>query len=153
MTDEEKADGFIRQFIVSVGVDPVACYDPSTKAYYLTKGTVRLEVYVYTDKGSGETPRRYLRIFSHIANVPTKDKESFYLRLLELNDSSLGVKLTVMPNSQKVYATFERDIAGISAQETATCITDMGLWADYLDDVLAKEFSEAALPQAVTAAT
>jgi hypothetical protein len=150
MTDEERTDGYIRQFIVSVGVDPLACYDPSAKAYYLTKGTARLEVYVYTDKSSAETPRHYLRIFSHVANVPPQDRERFYLRLLELNDSSLGVKLTVMPQSQKVYATYERDIAGISARETATCITDMGLWADYLDDILAKEFPEAALRPAAT---
>jgi hypothetical protein len=145
MTNEEKTDGYIRQFIVSVGIDPHACYDQSARAYYLTKGTARVEVYVYTDNSIADAPRSYLRIFSHVANVPEKDRESFYRRLLELNDNSLGVKISVMPQTQKVYATFERDVIGISATETATCISDMGAWADYLDDLLAKEFPQAAI--------
>jgi hypothetical protein len=47
----------------------------------------------------------------------------------------------LLPNSDQVYATFERDINGIDFDELATIIADLEWWADKLDDELAAEFS------------
>ena len=78
--------------------------------------------------------------------VPETNKERFYRRCLEVSDQSLGVKLTLVPNAAPdndwLYATYERDIQGIDYNETVTCINDMGLWADWLDDQLKSEFGE-----------
>ncbi len=72
--------------------------------------------------------------------IPTTNLLSFYRHLLELNDLRLGVKLCIMPNSQKAFATYERDIRGMDYQELTTCIIDMELWADELDDQLKGHF-------------
>ena len=45
-----------------------------------------------------------------------------------------------MPNTDQVFATFERDIRGIDYEEVATFISDLEWWADELDDELAREF-------------
>ena len=82
-----------------------------------------------------------MRIFSPIIKVPENNQANFYKKLLEINDSKLGVKLTLLPGSTQVYATFERDIKGIDYEELATCIADLEWWADELDDELAVEFS------------
>ena len=45
-----------------------------------------------------------------------------------------------MPETDKIYATYERDIQGIDYKidykEVKTCIADLEWWADELDDLL-----------------
>jgi hypothetical protein len=41
-----------------------------------------------------------------------------------------------MPETDKIYATYERDIQGIDYKEVKTCITDLEWWSDELDDLL-----------------
>lgn len=142
MATIDEVHGYIRQFITSVGVDPNTCYNADNKAYYLKKGTASIEIFVSSHPQNDHTTRNYLRIFSQVFSVPNDRKEVLFRRLLEMNDQSLGVKLTLQPGTDKVYATFERDINGIDANETATCISDLGLWADYFDDQLTKEFGQ-----------
>jgi hypothetical protein len=72
--------------------------------------------------------------------VPQSSLIPFYRRLLELNDTSLGVKLTILSNSDQVYATFERDIKGMDYTEMVETIADVEWWADYFDDLLIREF-------------
>jgi hypothetical protein len=140
MTTIEDAHGFIRQFITSLGVDPTACFNEQSKAYYLTRGSASIEIFVSSHPQQDGTTRNFLRVFSQVATVPADNRELFYHRILELCDQSLGLKLTIQPGTDKVYATFERDITGIDANETATCIADLGSWADYFDDIIKKEF-------------
>ncbi|MEM7103557.1 MAG: YbjN domain-containing protein [Bacteroidota bacterium] len=144
MVTPEQVLQFVAQFIQSVGVDPTTCWNEEKKAYYVTKGSARIEVFISNHPMKDGSIRHYLRIFSGMMKVPHANRERFYRRLLELNDQSLGVKLTVMPNAQPdndwVYATFERDIKGIDYNETATCIADLGYWADMFDDQLKNEF-------------
>lgn len=140
MATVDEVHGYIRQFISGVGIDPNTTFNDQSKAYYLTKGSANIEVFVSAHPQPNGSTRNFLRVFSPIMDVPNESREYFYRRLLELNDASLGVKFSIMPGSQKVYATFERDIEGIDAAETATCISDLGLWSDYLDDVLKNEF-------------
>ena len=141
MATVDEAHGFIRQFITSVGVDPNGCFNAQNKAYYLTRGSASIEIFISSHPQQDGSARNFLRLFSQVAAVPADHRELFYRRLLELSDQSLGVKLTIQPGTDKVYATFERDITGIDASETATCIADLGSWADYLDDVIRKEFN------------
>jgi hypothetical protein len=41
-----------------------------------------------------------------------------------------------MPVTDKIYATYERDIQGIDYKEVKKCIADLEWWADELDDLL-----------------
>jgi hypothetical protein len=45
-----------------------------------------------------------------------------------------------MPGTNKIYATYERDIEGIDYEELATCIGDLEWWADKFDDDLNNQF-------------
>ena len=142
----------VKNFIQSVGVDPTTCWNEQNKAYYVFKGSAKLEIFVSSHPQNDGITRHYLRIFSGIAKVPATDKERFYRRCLEVSDQSLGVKLTAMPNADPtndwIYATYERDIAGMDYNETVTCINDMGLWADWLDDQFKNEFGGGSNPSA-----
>ncbi len=50
------------------------------------------------------------------------------------------MKLTLSPESQKVFATYEWDISGIDYEGLKTCIMDLEWWADELDDELQQKF-------------
>lgn len=150
MSNPQQILDHIKTFIQSVGVDPAACWNEQNKAYYVHKGSAKLEIFVSSHPQSDGTARHYLRIFSGIIRVPANDRERFYRRCLEISDQSLGVKLTAManpnPDNDWIYATYERDIAGMDYNETVTCVNDMGLWADWLDDQLKNEFGEGTAP-------
>lgn len=150
MASPQQALDYVKQFIQSVGVDPSTCWNEERKAYYLTKGSARIEIFVSSHPQQDGNTRHYLRIFSGLMLVPASGKEKFYRRCLEISDNSLGVKLTLVPDAAPendwVYATYERDISGMDYDETATCINDLGLWADWLDDTLKGEFGIGAGP-------
>lgn len=144
MTTPQQILDHVKQFITSVGVDPATCWNEQNKAYYIFKGSAKLEIFVSSHPNQDGSSRNFLRIFSGLMKVPANADARFYRRLLEISDGSLGVKLTVMsnpnPDNDWVYATYERDIKGLDYDETITCISDMGLWADHLDDTLKNEF-------------
>lgn len=150
MNTPEVILGYVRQFIQSVGVDPATCWNEQNRAYYIFKGSAKIEIFVSSHPESNGTTRHYLRIFSGLMRVPENNKERFYRRCLEVSDQSLGVKLTLVPNAAPdndwLYATYERDINGMDYNETVTCINDMGLWADWLDDTLKNEFGTGTAP-------
>jgi hypothetical protein len=75
--------------------------------------------------------------------VPTTNQLiGFYRRLLELNEEKFGIKFTLIPNTTKVWAAFERDIKGIDFNELSTFISDFEHWADTLDDQLKDQFPD-----------
>jgi hypothetical protein len=84
---------------------------------------------------------QFLRVFSPLMEVPMDRERDFYRHLLELNDTKLGVKLSVMPGSNLVFATTERNIVGMDYEELSTCVGDLEWWADTLDDELKAKFS------------
>src|ERR1044071_6670287 len=115
MATIDEAHSYIRQFITSVGVDPNQCFNEQNKAYYITRGSASIEVFISSHPQQDGTSRNFLRIFSQLVTIPAENREQFYRRMLELHDQSLGMKLTIQPGTDKVYATYERDINGIDA--------------------------------------
>lgn len=139
-TQKADVEAMIDAYVKEIGLTKEQTYNIEKKAWYWVKGSARIEVFI--QEINFETHSRfYLRIFSPIIKVPENNQANFYKKLLEINDSKLGVKLTLLPGSSQVYATFERDIKGIDYEELATCIADLEWWADELDDELAVEFS------------
>jgi hypothetical protein len=138
-TTREEAEAMVDKFIAEIGLTKESTYNPQRKAWYWTKGSAKLEVFIHEIKFETHS-RFYLRIFSPIIKVPTTNTLEFYRNLLEMNDSKLGVKLSIMAGSDQVYATFERDIQGIDYEELKVCVYDLEWWADLLDDELGKKF-------------
>ncbi|MEO1653974.1 MAG: YbjN domain-containing protein [Bacteroidota bacterium] len=129
----------IDKYVESVGLTKEQTYHEEKDFWRWKHGSANIEVFVQSVKVGEEKTREYLRIFSYMADVPSLSlvaREKFLIKLLEMNDRNLGVKLTLMEGSNKVYATYERDIMGMDFGELATCIADLEWWADKLDDEL-----------------
>ena len=135
----ELTETMIEKYVESVGLTKQETYNDEKKFWHWKHGSATIEVFVQSVNIGDNKTREYLRIFSYLANVPavsTHGREQFLSRLLEMNDQNLGVKLTLMKGTDKVYATYERDIMGMDYSELATCIADLEWWADKLDDEL-----------------
>jgi hypothetical protein len=127
--------------VQSVGLKLTEAYDANKQSWTWRIGAATIHIYL-ENMGALDYSRHYLRIFSPLMQIPTNNELAFYRHLLELNDSSLGVKLTIMPNSTWVYATYERDINGMDYEELSTCISDLERWADKLNDELKAQFPD-----------
>jgi len=147
-TTVKEVEDMIDKYVVEVGLTKDQVYNAERKAWYWTRGSASIEVFITEIKFDDGFARYYIRVFSPILKVPADNQLACFRRLLELNDQSLGVKLTVLPNSDQVYATFERDIQGIDYEEVRTIIYDAEWWADHLDDQLAAEFATGRPPKA-----
>jgi hypothetical protein len=136
----EKAVKMVNDFVVEKGIKVKEVYDDEKKTWRLKRGSASVDILLFSVSVGENEIRDFLQVASSIAKVP-KDKElAFYKRLLELNDGKLGVKLSLQPGTDQVWALFERDLVGISYTELKTCIEDLGYWADEFDDLLANEF-------------
>src|SRR6266542_3850664 len=124
MGDISTATELIRQYVKRIGLTDEQTYNAERKAWYWTKGSARIEVFIQTIK-VGEGERNYLRVFSPIMKVPKTGIIAFYRRLLELNDTSLGVELSIIEGGDQVYATYERDIKGMDYGELADTVADV----------------------------
>ncbi len=136
----DKVADMVHQYVDSIGMVREEIYDSEKKLWRWRKGSANIEVFIQTIVFGNGTKRDYVRIFSPLIKIPVNDLLGFYRHLLQLNDTNLGVKITLMPKSDWVYATYERDIRGMDYHELATCIADMEYWADALDDELKAAF-------------
>lgn len=139
MSDLAAATELVNKYVQEIGLTTADTYNAERKAWYWSKGSARIEVFFQTVK-VGEGERSYLRVFSPLMKVPKAGIVAFYRRLLELNDTSLGVKLSIIQGGDQVYATYERDINGMDFGELADTIADVEWWADNLDDTLIQQF-------------
>lgn len=137
-TQLDKAHELVKQYVESIGLTKEQVYNAENKNYRWTYGGASIEVF-FEVVGT----RTYLRIFSLMMEIPAGDPSRFFRYLLEQNDTKLGVKLSVMPNTQKVYVTYERDIRGMDYPELSTCVADMEYWASTLKKELNEAFPSA----------
>jgi hypothetical protein len=134
----------IHTYVKEVGLTKEQTWDPEKKKWRWKMGSAFIDVFLERITFPNGYFRDYIRIFSALMEIPANINQAVFFRhLLEINDTSLGVKLTVMPNSTWVYATFERDVKGMDYEELKTTIYDLEWWADKLDDELKQKFAEA----------
>jgi hypothetical protein len=67
-----------------------------------------------------------------------------YNEALQNNSNFMGVKLSIIPDRGYMYAVAERDIEGMDYIEFKTLISDLGYWADQLDNALHERFGSTA---------
>jgi hypothetical protein len=136
----EKAKLMINDFITEKGIKLKEVYDADNNVWHLKRGSANIDVVLLSVPVSEGEIREFLQAASPIARVPRDNELAFYKYLLELNDGKLGVKLSLQPGTDQVWALFERDLIGISYTELKTCLEDLGYWADEFDDLLADKF-------------
>ncbi|MEO5564652.1 MAG: YbjN domain-containing protein [Chitinophagaceae bacterium] len=140
MATTEEVKAYINQLCMEIGTTADKVYNPQTSAWYFTRGSSKIEVFLtayQTPKGM----RTFIRCFAPLYNIPTGDKRlDFYQGALEVNTQYMGVKLGTLADKNLLCAISERDIEGMDYPEMVTLISDIGYWADELDDFLKKTF-------------
>ena len=150
----EMVKTYVQQLCTEIGTTAEAIYNADTKAWYFTRGSAKLEVFMTSYETSSKATRTFIRVFSPIYALPTDRQKQLdlYTGALEANTQYMGVKISSIPANGYLYAVAERDIEGMDYTEFSTLITDLGYWADQLDDFLAERFGAAvASPTAATA--
>jgi len=136
---KEQAEQMVDKYVKEIGLSKENTYDAQKKAWYWVKGAARIEVFIQEIKFDSHS-RFYLRVFSPITSIPEQNKMEFFQYLLEMNDSKLGVKMSLFPGTDQIYACYERDIKGMEYEELATCIGDVEWWSNQIKVELHKKY-------------
>ena len=142
MTTTEMVKVYVNQLCAEIGCTPESIYNAETKSWYFTRGSVSLEVFMSSYETVVKTVRTFVRCFSPIFAIPADamKKAQLYEEALANNSTFMGVKLSILPEKGFVYAVAERDIDGMDYIEFKTLISDLGSWADQLDNQLHARF-------------
>jgi hypothetical protein len=142
MTTPDMVRVYVQQLCKEIGVAEETIYNKEKKAWYFTKGSVSIEVFMTSYETVRKTIRTFLRVFSPIHVLP-KDVQrllELYQCALEANTQYMGVKIATVIEKGFMYAVAERDIEGMDYVEFSTVINDLAVWADKLDDILKERF-------------
>ena len=133
---------YVQQLCKEISVSEESIYNAQNKAWYFTKGSITIEVFMKSYETVRKTIRTFVRVFAPIHVLP-KDPQRLlecYQFALEANTQYMGVKLTTIVEKGFMYAVAERDINGMDYTEFTTIIGDVASWADQLDDLLKARF-------------
>ena len=136
----ERVEGMIKQYLQQIGLKPDECYNQQNNAWYWFRGSAKVEIFVSESKVTDIDIRYYLRVYSAVYKVPQNNQLAFYRRLLDLNDTSLGMKFSTF--NEWVYVTTEKNIEGMDYKEMTQLVYNLELWADRFDDLLRSEFPD-----------
>lgn len=139
MNEKSEAKELINHYVRENGLSVDDIYDEERGSWFWTRGDVKIQAMLQT-VGEDDEQRNYLRVFSPLVKLPSASVTAFYRKLLELNDVSLGVKLTIEEGGNQVYATYERDLEGIDYNEIVKIISDLELWSEDLTGQLVEQF-------------
>ncbi len=129
----------INEIITSLGVDPSTCFDPDNYMWNLQKGSAKIHVKMFTIEYENGNKNNYIQIASPVMSVPAQKIMEFYKRLLELNDTTIGIKFSIRDN--QVFLLTERELLNLDKSEAETMFHRIGNYADDIDDKLKAEFS------------
>jgi hypothetical protein len=138
---DEGVSRMMDRYMQEIGLNPETIFNKERNAWYWSRGSANIEVFVESIDMSGGTQRRFLRVFSPLVKVPPNAGTAFYRRLLELNDKSLGVKLTLLASTDTIYATYERDVKGMEYSELSDTIADVEWWGTVIKHLFMKYFN------------
>lgn len=142
MTTTEMVKVYINQLCAEIGCTPESIYNKETNSWFFTRGSASVEVFMSSYETAVKTIRTFVRCFSPVFALPVDGKlrMDLYHEILQQNVKFMGVKLSVIPEKGFMYAIAERDIDGMDYTEFKTLVSDLGFWADQLDDVLKERF-------------
>jgi hypothetical protein len=101
--------------------------------WWITEGSAKIFIFVQEDR-IGEV----LRVNSPILHFPEKNREAFFLRLLEINRDLSGCCVSAFDGV--IMVSGQRPIIGLDQDELNSLIWSVSYVADTLDDQLSEEF-------------
>jgi len=146
MTTTEMVKVYVNQLCAEIGCTPESIYSKENNSWFFTRGSASIEVFMSSYETVVKTVRTFVRCFSPIYALPVDNqkKMQLYHEALQNNTNFMGVKLSIMPDKGYMYAIAERDIEGMDYIEFKTLISDLGYWADQLDNALHERFGSTA---------
>lgn len=146
MTTTEMVKVYVNQLCAEIGCTPESIYSKENNSWFFTRGSATVEVFMSSYETVVKTIRTFVRCFSPVYALPadSQKKMQLYQEALQNNTSFMGVKLSIMPDKGFMYAVAERDIEGMDYSEFKTLISDLGYWADQLDNILHERFGSTA---------
>lgn len=146
MTTTEMVKVYVNQLCAEIGCTPESIYSKENNSWFFTRGSATVEVFMSSYETVVKTIRTFVRCFSPVYALPadSQKKMQLYQEALQNNTSFMGVKLSIMPDKGFMYAVAERDIEGMDYTEFKTLISDLGYWADQLDNILHERFGSTA---------
>lgn len=142
MTTTEMVRVYVNQLCAEIGCTSESLYNKESNSWMFTRGSASVEVFMTSYETAFKTIRTFVRCFSPIYAIPADaaKKAQLFQESLENSASMMGVKLGVLPNRGYMYAIAERDIEGMDYAEFKSTISDLGYWADQLDNLLVERF-------------
>ncbi len=142
MTTNEMVKVYINQLCAEIGTTSEAIYNANSKSWYFSRGSASIEVFMTSYETASKTIRTFIRCFCPIYPLPVdKQKQlDLFIGALEANTQYMGVKISSIQEKGFLYAVAERDIDGMDYNEFKTLVSDIGYWADQLDDFLSARF-------------
>jgi len=142
MTTSEMVKVYVNQLCAEIGCTSESIYSKENNSWFFSRGSVSIEVFLSSYETVVKTIRTFVRCFSPVYALPVDDakKIQLYQEALQNNTNFMGVKLSIMPEKGFMYAVAERDIDGMDYEEFKTLVSDLGYWADQMDDILKERF-------------
>lgn len=138
MSTIEFTKAYIHRLCRDIGTTADAIYNEKTCAWYFSRGSSTIEVFMTNVEDQEDTDRTFIRCFAPLCTVPANPVTQFELfrKALEINTRHMGFKLGTLSNRGLLCVVAERDIEGMDYQEFVTMIRDIGYWADHFDNHL-----------------
>ncbi len=146
MTTSAMVTVYIGQLCTEIGCTPESIYSKQYNSWSFTRGSATIEVSLCSYETAVKTIRTFVRCFSAVYPIPADatKKAQLFQEALQNNSTLMGVKLGILPEKGYMYAIAERDIDGMDYEEFKTLVSDLGYWADSLDDMLKERFGATA---------
>ena len=142
MTTTEMVTVYINQLCAEIGCTPESIYSKENNSWAFTRGSASIEVFMSSYVTAVKTVRTFVRCFSPVYAIPADSlkKALLFQEAIQNNATFMGAKLGILPEKGFMYAIAERDIEGMDYVEFKTLVSDLGYWADQLDDMLQQRF-------------
>lgn len=138
MSTIEFTRAYIHRLCREIGTTADAIYNERTCAWYFSRGSSTIEVFMTHMDNNEDSERVFIRCFAPLCTLPSNPVTLFELfrKALEINTRQMGIKLGTLENRRLLCLVAERDIEGMDYQEFVTMISDVGFWADHFDNHL-----------------
>lgn len=144
MSTIEFVKAYIHRLCKDIGTHADAVYNAKTNAWYFSRGSSTIEVFITNMETAGGTDRTFIRCFAPLYRIPANPVMQFevFKKALELNTRHMGIKFSIIPDKGLLCIISERDIDGMDYDEFLSLISDIAYWADYFDNYLQEHFGK-----------
>lgn len=128
----------IEDILGDLGIDPQENLEEAQEkqrySWCVKRGSANIFIELFSENNES-----YFMVDCPILRLPTAaQRESFYRRLLELNDQL--VEAGLVARGEEIHLVGIRPLRGLDAEEASGMLDRISAWADSLDNLLSEEF-------------